>query len=105
MIWDPARPTQLPAIRLDGVGIFFGVPDAFAFEGEVALIEDPASGAKIFTGELTLGLDALDVGVDAGIAIGRDDGYTYVFVLLGVDLPVPIAATGTALYGIGACSR
>ncbi len=102
VIWDPARPTQLPEIRLDGVGILFGVPGVFAFEGEVALSEDPASGAKIFTGELKLALEALDVGVDAGIAVGRGDGYTYVFVFLGVDLPVPIAATGTALYGMRA---
>ena len=102
VIWDPSRPTQLPEIRLDGVGIYFGVPGVFAFEGEVALIEDPASGAKLFTGELKLALEALDIGVDAGIAIGRGNGYTYVFVFLGVDLPVPIAATGTALYGMRA---
>jgi hypothetical protein len=102
VIWDPARPTQLPEIRLEGVGIYFGVPGVFTFEGEVALTEDPATGAKLFTGELKLALEALDVGVDAGIAIGQGDGYTYVFVFLGVDLPVPIAATGTALYGMRA---
>ncbi len=61
-IWDPQRPSALPSIALDGIGVFFGVPDAFGFEGEVALIDDPNSDAKLFTGALSLGLDALDVG-------------------------------------------
>ena len=61
-IWDPERPSALPAIALDGIGVFFGIPDAFGFEGEVALIDDPNSDAKLFTGALSLGLDALDVG-------------------------------------------
>ena len=99
-IWDPARPDTLPTLALDGIGVFFGIPDAFGFEGEVALTDDPATGAKIFTGQLSLGLDALDVGVDAGIEIGHATAGTYVFVDLGVDVPIPVAATGTALYGL-----
>lgn len=100
VLWDPQRPTPLPSIALDGVGIFFGVPDAFGFEGEVALTDDPATGAKLFVGLLGLGLDALDIGIDGGIAIGRAEGVTYVFLHLGVEVPIPIAATGTALYGL-----
>ena len=99
-IWDPERPSALPSIALDGIGVFFGIPDAFGFEGEVALIDDPNSDAKLFTGALSLGLDALDVGIDAGITIGRDSAATYVFVHLGVNVPIPLAATGTALYGL-----
>ena len=99
-IWDPQRPTALPSIALDGIGVFFGIPDAFGFEGEVALIDDPNSDARLFTGALSLGLDALDVGIDAGITIGRDSAATYVFVHLGVNVPIPLAATGTALYGL-----
>jgi hypothetical protein len=99
-IWDPDRLQALPTLALDGIGVFFGVPDAFGFEGEVALTDDPSSGAKLFTGALSLGLDALDVGVDAGITIGHDSAVTYVFVHLGVAVPIPIAATGTALYGL-----
>ncbi|MFI0446901.1 hypothetical protein [Actinomadura sp. 6N118] len=100
VIWDPARPGALPALALEGIGVFFGIPDAFGFEGEVALAEDPATGAKLFTGAMSLGLDALDIGIDAGVTIGRDATTTYVFVHLGVDVPIPIAATGTALYGL-----
>ena len=100
VLWNPDSPGEPPEIRLDGIGVSFGVPDVFAFEGEVALTEDPNSGAKVFSGELALALDALDVGVDAGITVGHGDGYTFVFVYLEVDLPVPIAATGTALYGM-----
>jgi hypothetical protein len=99
-IWDPDRPDAPPQLALDGIGVFFGVADAFGFEGEVALTEDPDSGAKLFTGALALGLDALDIGVDAGITIGRDAAATYVFVHLGVGVPIPVAATGTALYGL-----
>ena len=76
------------------------MPGAVDFAGEVALADDPATGAKLFTGELRLGLDALDIGLDAGITIGRDDADVYVFVHLGVDLPVPLGATGAALYGL-----
>ena len=100
VLWDPDQPGAAPEVRLDGIGVGFGVPDVFAFEGEVSLGEDPASGAKVFSGELALALDALDVGIDAGITVGRGDGFTYVFVYLEVSLPIPIAATGTALYGL-----
>ena len=80
VLWDPDSPGEPPEIRLDGIGVSFGVPDVFAFEGEVALTEDPNSGAKVFSGELALALDAIDVGVDAGITVGHGDGYTFVFV-------------------------
>ncbi len=99
VIWDPADPNRAPSLALDGVGVSFGVPDAFAFEGEVALTEDPATGARLFTGALALGLDALDIGIDAGITVGRLAPDTYVFVHLGVGVPIPLGATGTALYG------
>ena len=71
------------AIRLEGIGVSFGVPDAFAFEGEVALADDPGDRAKLFSGSLGLGLDALDVGIEPGSR--RPQGpRTYVFVHLGV---------------------
>ena len=76
------------------------MPDAFGFTGEVALADDPNGDGKLFTGALALGLDALDVGIDAGITIGHDAAATYVFVNLGVEVPIPVAATGTALYGL-----
>ena len=100
VIWDPERPTAAPALALDGIGVFFGIADAFGFEGEVAMTDDPATGLKLFTGELSLGLDALDIGIDAGITVGHDRGAVYVFVHLGVKVPIPVAATGTALYGL-----
>ena len=100
VIWDPDRPDAPPSLALEGIGVFFGIADAFGFEGEVALFDDPNSGAKLFTGALALGLDALDIGIDAGITIGRDSAVTYVFVHLGVGVPIPVAATGTALYGL-----
>ncbi|MFI7546060.1 hypothetical protein [Actinoplanes sp. NPDC049599] len=100
VLWHPDRPSDPPALALEGVGVFFGIPDTFAFEGEVALADDPATGLKLFTGELSLGLDALDIGIDAGITVGRDRGATYVFLHLGVSVPIPVAATGTALYGL-----
>jgi hypothetical protein len=98
--WDPAAAVPAPALTLDGVGVTFGVPDAFGFEGEVALTEDTATGARLFTGGLGLGLDALDVGIDAGITVGRLPDDTFVLVTLGVNVPIPIAATGAALYGL-----
>ena len=76
------------------------MPGAVDFGGEVALADDPDTGAKLFTGALRLGLDALDIGLDAGITIGHDGADVYVFVHLGVDLPIPLGATGAALYGI-----
>ena len=99
VVWNPADPADDPQITLDGVGVSFGVPGAFAFEGEVALTED-ASGAKVFSGALRLALEALDVGIDAEIAVGRGDGFTFVFVYLEIGLPIPIGATGAALYGM-----
>jgi hypothetical protein len=100
VIWDPSDPLRPPTLSMDGIGVSFGVPDAFGFAGEVALTDDPATGAKLFTGALALGLDALDVGIDAGITIGRLGPDTYVFVHLGVNLPIPLGATGAALYGL-----
>jgi hypothetical protein len=100
VLWDPGASLPLPTLELDGVGISFGVPGAFAFEGEVALADDPAGGGKLFTGALGLGLQALDIGIDAGVTIGRIAPDTYVFVHLGVNLPIPLAASGTALYGL-----
>ena len=99
--WDPDRPAALPQLTLDGIGVTFGVPDAFGFTGEVSRWpDDPNGDGKLFTGALALGLDALDVGIDAGITIGHDAAATYVFVNLGVEVPIPVAATGTALYGL-----
>jgi hypothetical protein len=100
VIWDPLHPGALPELTLDGVGVSFGVPGAFGFDGSVALADDPDTGAKLFTGALGFGLDALEIGIDAGITIGRLAPDTYVFVHLGVDLPIPLAATGAALYGL-----
>jgi hypothetical protein len=97
--WDPRQTPAAPALTLDGVGVTFGVADAFAFEGEVALTTT-STGVRLFTGGLGLGLDALDVGIDAGITVGRQATDTYVFVTLGVNVPIPIAATGAALYGL-----
>ena len=103
VIWDPAHPGALPQLALDGIGVSFGIPDAFAFEGEVALAADPEDpDLRLFTGSLGLGLDALDVGVNADITIGRQPPHTYVYVHLGVNVPIPIAATGAALYGMEA---
>ena len=98
--WDPRNPGAPPTLTLDGVGVSFGVPGAFGFDGTVALADDPATGTKRFTGVLGLGLDALDVGIDAGITIGRLALDTYVYVHLGVNLPIPLGATGAALYGL-----
>ena len=100
VIWDPTRPELAPGLACDGVGVFFGVPDVFGFEGEVALTAEPDGSAWLFTGALSLDFDALDIGIDAGITIGHDSAVTYVFVHLGVKLPIPVAATGTALYGL-----
>src|SRR5690606_23973312 len=49
---------------------------------------------------LGLGLDALDIGIDARILVGRLPSDAFVFVNLGVNVPIPIAATGAALYGL-----
>jgi hypothetical protein len=97
--WDPAHP-GIPQLTLDGLSVGFAVPGAVDFGGEVALADDPDSGAKLFTGALRLSLDALDIGIDAGITIGHDGADVYVFVHLGVDLPIPLGATGAALYGL-----
>ena len=48
--WDPDRPAALPQLTLDGIGVTFGVPDAFGFTGEVALADDPNGDGKLFTG-------------------------------------------------------
>jgi hypothetical protein len=97
--WDPAHP-GVPQLTLDGLSVGFAVPGAVDFGGEVALADDPDTGAKLFTGALRLGLDALDIGLDAGITIGHDGADVYVLVHLGVDLPIPLGATGAALYGL-----
>lgn len=99
VIWDPRNPSDI-SLALEGIGVTFGIPDAFAFEGEVSLADDPETGLKLFRGSLGLGLDALDIGIDADIIVGRKAPDTYVFVHLGVNVPIPLAATGAALYGL-----
>lgn len=89
-----------PEITLDGVGVDFSVPGAVTFGGEVALATDPATGAKLFTGALKLALDPLDLGIDAGITVGRQEPDVFAFVHIGVGIPIPLGATGTALYGM-----
>jgi hypothetical protein len=100
VIWDPADPGALPQIALDGLAIDFAVPGALSFSGEVALTDDPQTGEKRFTGALAFGLDVFDIGLDAAITVGRLDTGAFVFVRLGLDLPIPVGATGTALYGL-----
>ena len=98
--WYPDDPGWAPEITLDGVGVDFSVPGAVTFGGEVALTTDPSTGAKLFTGELKLALDPLDVGIDAGITVGRLEPDVFAFVHIGVGIPIPLGATGTALYGM-----
>src|SRR4029453_8946542 len=76
VIWDPQNPSDV-SLALDGVGVSFGVPDAFAFEGEVSLADDPETGLKLFRGSLGLRLDALDIGIDATIVVGGKPPDTY----------------------------
>ncbi|HEX5120788.1 MAG TPA: hypothetical protein VFW65_36870 [Pseudonocardiaceae bacterium] len=98
--WYPDDPGHAPDITLDGLAVDFAVPDAVSFGGEVALATDETTGAKLFTGDLRLGLDPLDIGIDAGITVGRADPNTYAFVHMGIGIPLPLGATGTALYGM-----
>jgi hypothetical protein len=99
VLWDPADLSREPQLTLDGLAVGFAVPGAASFSGEVALTTDAGTGARLFTGGLRLGLDPLDIGIDAGVTVGRDAD-VYAFVHLGIDLPLPLGATGAALYGL-----
>lgn len=100
VIWDPTDLGRAVEITLDGLAVDFTVPDAVTFSGELALTTDQDTGAKLFTGALGLKLDPLDIGIDAGITVGRADPDVYAFVHMGVNIPIPLGATGTALYGM-----
>jgi hypothetical protein len=100
VLWDPDHPGVAPELTLDGLAVDFTVAGAVGFAGEVALTTDPATSAKLFTGALRLGLDPLDIGIDAGITVGRGDPDVYALVHLGIGLPLPLGATGAALYGL-----
>lgn len=99
-------------ITLNGVGVEFKVPEVVRFKGEVSYREfpvtTPTGGTELvhrFDGDIELNLISLDLEIDATLVIGSATGdqgtYTFFAIYVNVELPtgIPLAATGTALYG------
>lgn len=88
-------------VSLEGVGIELTIPDVLKLNGDVSLVT--SGGVHYFSGSATLVLETVQLDVDASVIIGRDDANdcTFVYVFLGVDLPVglPIGCTGAAVFG------
>lgn len=102
VLWNPDDPTEAPDIRFQGIGLALAVPGVFTLDGDVALVNE--NGSYYFEGNAFLELEPLGIGLDVSLLVGHDDtlNYNYLYVFLGVELPVgiPLWATGAALYGI-----
>jgi len=100
--WDPkaSRPFDTLSVSLDGIGLELTVQNVFSFAGEVAFFNDDQG--KGFRGHVKLSLIQLKLTVDAEIVVGRsNDGITFFYFYLSVDLPtgIPLGNTGAAFFG------
>ncbi len=101
VIWDPATGGE-PEVTLNGVGIQFTIPNALEFEGRASYYDEGTE--KFFRGDLSARIVPLEVAIDGGVLVGQNtdsDPFNYLYLYLGVELPVgiPLGSTGAALYG------
>ncbi len=90
----------LQGVRFDGIGIEFEVEDVMHFDGKLAYVEDGSEHR--FEGAIDLNLISLGMQLDAQLVIGRKDGYSYMAIYVGAELPagIPLFTTGLSLYGM-----
>ena len=95
--WDE---NGLQGIRFDGIGLTFEIPEVLRFSGQVAYVQE--GDDHRFEGAIALNLIALKLQIDAKLVIGRTNGYTYLAIYVGAELPagIPLATTGLAFYGL-----
>ncbi|MEM6434681.1 MAG: hypothetical protein AAF773_12640, partial [Cyanobacteria bacterium P01_D01_bin.115] len=95
--WDE---NELQGIRFDGIDLEFEIPNVLRFSGQVAYVQD--GDDHRFEGAIALDLIALKLQIDAKLVVGRTNGYTYLAIYVGAELPagIPLATTGLAFYGL-----
>lgn len=107
-----ANPLQTVRVSLQGVGLELEVPEVLRLKGEVSYAPKPIPGGGTddrFDGAIRLELLALDMSIDARLAVGHwqpadGESFFYLAIYIGVELPagIPLFSTGLSLYGMAA---
>ncbi len=99
ILWNDAGHIDF---ELAGIGVEFEIENTLSFAGHVAFVRDGSLTG--FRGGVRLQLIALNMWLDAQVAVIRDQdlGVTglYVFVDVGLPVGIPIFQTGVAIFGL-----
>jgi hypothetical protein len=90
-------------VQFAGIHLFYGIPDAVEFEGQIRFFRD----AQVvgFAGDVALRVPATGLAIEAGLMIGMvlapPPPFPFLYVYLGVELPagIPLGQSGLALKG------
>lgn len=99
----PAGMDKDVRVSLRGIAVDFTIPGTLEFAGSVNYDE----GTNLFKGNIRLNLIALRLEIEAQLMVGkfrdaegREFGVFYIALSAQLPTGIPLAATGTALYGV-----